>query len=380
MKDDLRVRAGTTWYIWLCAIAVTCSGVGSAWDISWHKSIGRDTFWTAPHILIYLCGVIAGLTSGYMILDATFRRDSPLRKLSVSVWGFRGPLGAFLCAWGGIAMITSAPFDNWWHNAYGLDVKVLSPPHVVLALGMLAIRLGTLLLIAAQVARGNGGATATLKGLLLYSFASILALSIGMFQELTIRPYMHSGLYYLVAAIAVPVWFAVIGMVVPHRWACTWVAVIYTLYLASFIWILPLFEASPKLGPVFQTVTRFVPPDFPMMLLVSAVAMDLVRHRFRDRSKWLQAAVGGAAFLLTFIAVQWPFANFLQSPASRNWMFGTQHVPFFVPSSSDYVRYAFTSLEQGAEFWWKMACAFGVAIVMTRVGLTWGNAVRRLQR
>ncbi len=28
-------------------------------------------------------------------------------------------------------MITSAPFDDWWHNAYGLDVKILSPPHVV---------------------------------------------------------------------------------------------------------------------------------------------------------------------------------------------------------------------------------------------------------
>src|SRR2546429_232138 len=27
-----------------------------------------------------------------------------------------------------IAMITSGPLDNWWHNAYGLDVKVLSPP------------------------------------------------------------------------------------------------------------------------------------------------------------------------------------------------------------------------------------------------------------
>jgi hypothetical protein len=187
-------------------------------------------------------------------------------------------------------------------------------------------------------------------------------------------------MYYLVASIAVPVWFAVIGMVVPQRWACTWVALIYTLYLASFIWILPRFEAAPKLGPVYQNVTRFVPPDFPMMLLVSAAVMDLVRLRFRHASKWAQAGVGGVAFLLTFVAVQWPFAIFLQSPASRNWFFGTQHVPFFVPSSSDYVRYAFTALEQGAEFWWKMACALGVAVVMTRVGMAWGSGVRRLQR
>ena len=132
-------RSGIPWHVWACVIAITCSGVGSIWDISWHSSIGRDSFWTAPHILIYLSGVIAGLSCGAVILAATFGRN---RAPAVTLWGFRGPLGAFLCAWGGFAMIASAPFDNWWHNAYGLDVKVLSPPHVVLMLGMIAIRFG----------------------------------------------------------------------------------------------------------------------------------------------------------------------------------------------------------------------------------------------
>ena len=44
--------------------------------------------------------------------------------------------GRFLAGWGGIAMLTSAPFDNWWHAAYGLDVKIVSPPHALLILGM----------------------------------------------------------------------------------------------------------------------------------------------------------------------------------------------------------------------------------------------------
>ena len=43
-------------------------------------------------------------------------------------------------------MIASAPFDDWWHNAYGLDVKIISPPHMVLAAGMIGIQLGTMLL------------------------------------------------------------------------------------------------------------------------------------------------------------------------------------------------------------------------------------------
>ena len=40
------------------------------------------------------------------------------------IFGLRAPLGAFMCGWGALAMLTSAPFDNWWHEAYGLDVKV----------------------------------------------------------------------------------------------------------------------------------------------------------------------------------------------------------------------------------------------------------------
>ena len=36
---------------------------GIIWDISWHMSIGRDTFWTPAHLLIQAGGLIAGLTS-----------------------------------------------------------------------------------------------------------------------------------------------------------------------------------------------------------------------------------------------------------------------------------------------------------------------------
>src|ERR1700761_7025038 len=103
---------GIPWYLWCAALAVTSVTIGAHWDVSWHRSIGRDTFWTPAHIAIYLCGVLAGIATGYLIFDTTFRRSSPLRESSVRVLGFTAPLGAFLCAWGGVAMLTSAPFDN----------------------------------------------------------------------------------------------------------------------------------------------------------------------------------------------------------------------------------------------------------------------------
>ena len=66
--------AGVPWYLWCAALAVTSAYVGGYWDISWHRSIGRDTFWSAPHMAIYACGIFAGITSGYLILTTTFGR------------------------------------------------------------------------------------------------------------------------------------------------------------------------------------------------------------------------------------------------------------------------------------------------------------------
>src|ERR1700721_2727830 len=121
--------ATVPWLLWCGVLAVASASIGGAWDVSWHRSIGRDTFWTAAHMAIYACGVLAAIICGYLMLVNNFgRSSSSLRAASVNVLGFRAPLGAFIAAWGGIAMITSAPFDNWWHAPYGLDVKIGSPP------------------------------------------------------------------------------------------------------------------------------------------------------------------------------------------------------------------------------------------------------------
>src|SRR5206468_3583384 len=90
------------------------------------------------------------------------------RATAVSFWGFRGPLGAWVCIWGAFAMVTSAPFDNWWHDAYGLDVKILSPPHTVLGLGIVTIQVGALLLtLAAQNRQGEAATPVYMATMLL---------------------------------------------------------------------------------------------------------------------------------------------------------------------------------------------------------------------
>src|ERR1700733_5332354 len=150
------MNPGIPLYLWCALAASTTVQIGAPWDISWHRSIGRDTFWSPPHLAIYLAAVLAAVAAASQILGATFRRSSPVRAHAVQVLGFRGPLGAFITAWGGITMLASAPFDDWWHNAYGLDVKILSPPHVVLATGILGVQIGALVLIAALMNRSEG--------------------------------------------------------------------------------------------------------------------------------------------------------------------------------------------------------------------------------
>src|SRR5216683_8444067 len=207
------------WYIWASVLAAACIVSGLYWDISWHETIGRDTFWTPAHLLIQFGAVLAGIYSSWLIFGTTFGKNAAAQSISVRVLGFRGPLGAFICAWGGAAMISSAPFDNWWHEAYGLDVKILSPPHVLLALGMIAIRFGTLVMILSEFNRAQEGYRAKLERLVFVGFIFLLGMTLGIAQEHTGREAMHSASFYLVVMIIVPVWIAAAARASGHRWA-----------------------------------------------------------------------------------------------------------------------------------------------------------------
>src|SRR5260370_10089031 len=202
------------WYVWCAVIAVTSVMVGTHWDIAWHRSIGRDTFWTPAHMAIYLGGVLAGLSCGYLILSTTF---APAQQAAVRIWGFRGPLGAFICAWGGIAMIASAPFDNWWHSAYGLDVKVLSPPHVVLIAGIIAIDLRALILILGSMNRAEGRLRSRLNWIFLYIAAMILVCLFILGFAYNFRLYMHGARFYRIVSMVVPVVLALASRAAGRR-------------------------------------------------------------------------------------------------------------------------------------------------------------------
>jgi hypothetical protein len=374
------------WYIWAGSLAVTSASIGGQWDVAWHRSIGRDTFWTPAHMAIYACGVIAGIVGLYLVLTSTFGRSAyatHLRDFSVNIFGLRAPLGVFLAGWGGVAMLTSAPFDNWWHSAYGLDVKIISPPHALLILGIRAIDFGMLFLILAAMNRASDAGEEnykSLRRLFLYLGGLVLGGQMFFIMEYTWDVALHRVIAYICLAIAIPVVLATISQASRFRWAATTISAIYAVSIIAFILIFPLFPAQPKLGPVFYPVTHLVPPKFPILLIAPAFVLDLLWYRTRAWKLWQVALVSGLVFVAVIFAVEWPFANFLLSHSSENRFFGTIYFDYNSrPDGFDRLRHFFRP-DSGATLWLGLLRASLYASLSTWLGLLFGRWMRGVQR
>src|SRR5687767_5381505 len=390
--SDSTATSTVSWAIYAVLFASTSVVLGVIWDISWHRTIGRDTFWTPAHLGIYLGGIVSGLTCGWLALRTTFARSDADRAAAVRFWGFHAPFGAWVSIWGAIAMLTSAPFDDWWHNTYGLDVKIVSPPHMVLAAGIGAIQAEAMLMALASKNRA-GGERRDLNRLFLLGAGLLLLLAATVATEYTQRWDMHQSLFYQVSA-GVFVFFLVSAAraartrsTAPRtervagapKWPATTVALIYAAFQMVMLLLLPLFPGQPLLGPIFVQVDRFMPPDFPLLLVVPALAIDLLIRRatpgaWRD---WGLALVLAVVFVLTFLTVQWPFADFLVSPWARNDFFGSHRMDYGVPPE---IQQRFYQLNPPDNLAAGLPIAIAIGFVSARLGLWWGNWMSRVRR
>jgi hypothetical protein len=192
---------------------------------------------------------------------------------------------------------------------------------------------------------------------------------------------MHSAFFYIAVALGTPAMFVGIAVASRQRWACTIMAAVYTAFGLAFLWILPLVPAQPKLGPVYQQVTHMIPWEFPLLVVVPALAVDLILQRASALRPIVGGLVTGLVFLFTFIAVQWPFASFLMTPLARNWFFGTGYMDFSTSPDSFYARYEFFRHESTpVQFWRGMIIAALITCLMTWVGLRAGRAMQRVRR
>jgi hypothetical protein len=159
----------------LAAWSLLLAGAGFYADVAWHVGRGRDEeLFTAPHTMIVLgLGGIA-VSAGVGILAATLQRaDVGIRVANLRVPYSMIPLGLL-----GVCALSGFPLDEFWHRAYGVDVTMWSPTHLLMICGaVFSLFAGWLALAEAKVpVRRNGWTRAAYLIAALFVLAGLTAL------------------------------------------------------------------------------------------------------------------------------------------------------------------------------------------------------------
>ena len=276
-------------------------------------------------------------------------------------------------------MVTSAPFDNWWHNAYGLDVRILSPPHMVLALGIGGIGVGALLLRLAWQNRGTRHQRLAVWLFLVAGALLLMDRSI-MLTEYSGKNQQHTGLFYRASMLAYPLAIVVMAKAAKLKWGATLTSAIFMAIMLALMWIVQLLPATPKLGPIYQNITHMVAMAFPVLIVVPSIGIDVLMQRVRARPLVL-APLCSAVFLALFIGVQWPFAGFLMTDAARNWFFNADNFVYWLsPAGVEWSRTFQTDAPGSPPFPLQLFMAFLLGTFSSYVGLWFGQWMTKVRR
>lgn len=124
-------------------LALVVAVLGFYWDVAWHIELGRDEFiFTPAHSGIFfglLLIVAAGMTS---IILATHQQADVRHEWA----GMRIPSAAVAIVALGVGALTGFPLDEFWHQAYGIDVTMWGPTHLVMISGASLTPIALLLL------------------------------------------------------------------------------------------------------------------------------------------------------------------------------------------------------------------------------------------
>jgi hypothetical protein len=284
--------------------------VGFSWDIDWHNVVGPDTFFTAPHLMVYSGCALAGITSLVMVLLATAdqRAGRPVDPTAggppVRVFGglFTAPLGYLISGLGAASFLVYGLLDLSWHTLYGFDAVLDSPPHIALFVSISITVVGSVVqFAAADRLWGRVGIVVALAVLAFFSpipaaaFESlrlpvnmmILTMTVVSVAVLTLGAEVlrRPGSALLVAA--------AIGALQALTW---WFTVLATRGYADALG-LPFRDAFALVTP-----PPLLPSVTPMLLVTGALVVEVVRWRSgtaaRSSRRASVVAGAGAGFLV----------------------------------------------------------------------------------
>lgn len=385
---------GIPLYVYVSVIASKMVILGILWDIAWHMSIGRDGLFSAPHVVVYIGAATAGIFSGYQVLKTSFWGKQAEKNKMVNFWGiFYSSLGGLFCIWGGIAALTSAPFDDWWHSAYGLDVQIFSPPHTVLLLGLMGVQIGAMMSvlailnrkeqIASFAAEQNKARNKRLQWMFVLTAGFFITTIFTTLSEFLGRWDMHNVSFYQIGSVAFPFCLLATARGAGMKWGATYIAITFMVFHWAVNATLRLFPAEPLLGPIHNKITTYQTLGFPLLMVFPAFVIDWLRHKLQATNDWWLSVILGLAYLLTFFAIHYPFGYFiLESPLARNWFWGSYSWTFQNDPDWEF-RYKFVDWNTtvGLANW---VIGLGIALLLsifsTRIGLAWGKWMKQVQR
>jgi len=98
---------------------------------------------------------------------------------------------------------------------------------------------------------------------------------------------MRLALFYKISAGLLLLLLPSLGRELQMKWGMTLISLGYFIILAGSNWIVQLFPAEPKLGPILNHITHFQGLAFPMLFIFPAMFMDmLMRYKTND---WVKA-------------------------------------------------------------------------------------------
>lgn len=326
------VDRGARVTVWAAIASTLCMLIGWQWDISWHRSIGRDTLWTPAHVAIYIALAIAFAYNAWLVLSYSFGANK--ERDAIRVLGFAAPTAVFVTLWGILFQFTGIVFDAWWHDTYGIDSAMVTPPHNLIGIGIWVFYLGQFMYVTLRRNQGGEGSRLLWIGSLFVWSFFIGNLFIG--NDPTFGPAaVRSGLFVLSCALFVPFALSLIQTYLGWRWAGVTVSAMYMLNAIVLIQVFQLFPSTPRFGPVYHRIDYFLPPAFPVLLVVPAFFMSLVLAA-KKRPTFRTHVVVGAVFVVVFTVANWLFSGFLMSSLAENRFFignvpGTVFLPGFRP-------------------------------------------------
>lgn len=339
----------------LLGTAISLTGI--MWDVQWHVDVGPDTFFTLSHLLLYSGSAISGIAAAVMVLRATAaqragnRLDRAAGGPAIRVFGvFAAPVGYLVAGSGAALFLLYGLLDLWWHEVYGFDAVLGSPPHVALFSSITITMVGAVIIYAYVGDRGWGRAGLALALPILMTFSP---LTTNAFDGLPLPFDAGTAGTVLCCLLALLLGAAVVG----RPGYTLGVAAALGVMQAFFWWFAPwashAYAAAEGL-PLRDDLTDRAPtlPSLsPMFLLAAAAVVEIILWYGRSTARsprWLPQVAGAVAGLVLGVSINLQYLLIGSRPFRAETLIWDAALGLLLGALGAFLGYRFASMLRAA--------------------------------